>query len=275
MNGQWLGRFDGSEGGGTILVNVDEREKYYEGVAYTHPANTALPSAAAFFRTPNKDAKSEFRTTAVLPIDPATYNVISWEAIKDRFDTGISFSQHADVTASLDAGTLTLHWTTDIGFTGNCVLPRSRAGEPSELCATQSDWNEFKRFVSDLKGKRYLFRGQGKPHRLRTSFHRTGRADILRFRNEDLQVLRKHLSAKTKHFFNFDIPDEFGAFLNLIQHHGYPTPLLDWTFSPFVAVFFAYRRISNEDAAKADLDARVRVFVFEQEQWKTDLRRRY
>jgi hypothetical protein len=65
------------------------------------------------------------------------------------------------------------------------------------------------------------------------------------------------------------VPDEYGALLNLIQHHGYPTPILDWTYSPYVAAFFAYRGISNEEAAKADPAAKVRIHVLDQARWKS------
>jgi hypothetical protein len=83
-------------------------------------------------------------------------------------------------------------------------------------------------------------------------------------------MLHKHLSARTKHFFNLQIPDENGAFFNLVQHHGYPTPLLDWSYSPYVAAFFAYRRITNKQAANADQRTKVRILIFDQAQWTKD-----
>jgi hypothetical protein len=271
MNGQWQGTFTGSAGDGSILINVDDLQTHYRGVAYTHHNAPGLPSTAVFFRTNDKTEKFTFRATELYALDPASWEPCPWEKIQERFPN-VVFSKYMDITGVLDEQGVSVSWVTDLGITGKCLLPRSKACEKSELASTKRNWNEFKAYASELKGKRYLFRGQGKPYRLRTSFHRRGRADVWRFRTEDIPALARHLSARTRHVFDFKDPDQFGAFMNLIQHHGYPTPLLDWTYSPYVAAFFAYREIPNAVAKEAQGDDRVRVFVFDQEQWRADLR---
>src|SRR5947207_8178247 len=50
MNGQWLGRYDGTRRG-PIIVNVDERQSYFQGTATILDDDPAAPTSIAFFRT--------------------------------------------------------------------------------------------------------------------------------------------------------------------------------------------------------------------------------
>ena len=265
MNGQWIGRFAGPTPG-SIVLNVDRLESSYEGLAYLLNDDGNLPATAAFFSVPADGSDFIVKTTCLLALDPLTLQPIPLNDIQTRYG---AFSRYADVKGKIAEDTLTLSWATDIGVKGECVLERSKAGAPSEVVAEEMDWDTYKQMVDGLLGEQQIFRGQNDRFRLRTSYHRRGRAQIGRFVELDMPMLLRKLSARTKHVFNIANPDENGAFLNLLQHHGYPTPLLDWSYSPYVAAFFAYRGISNEHADSADSKRKVRIYLFDQLKWKS------
>jgi hypothetical protein len=187
------------------------------------------------------------------------------------FKPNIVFPNRAEADFRLDNDGLKVSWKTDIDTVGLAEIPKTRAGTPSAYIPLPEvdNWGKFKAYVNSLNHRRYIFRGQRNSLRLRTGFHRTGRADLLRFVAQDIPTLYRHLSQRTTHIFNLTIAEQNGAFFNLAQHHGYPTPLLDWTYSPYVGAFFAYQRVRNSEARTATVDEKVRILMFDQEQWRS------
>lgn len=117
---------------------------------------------------------------------------------------------------------------------------------------TLQSWQEFDDFLSRKHFRKWIFRGQSNAEwHLESSLHRafeeakeihksnSGNAKILnKYEHEAVMIDRFKCHA---HLYLSHLPkeDDLFSWLSLMQHHGAPTRLLDFTFSPFVALFFA------------------------------------
>jgi FRG domain-containing protein len=104
----------------------------------------------------------------------------------------------------------------------------------------EDSWKEeLRRFRSD-----FAFRGMAQAtHSLQTSLKRL---------HGDYAELEGHLLRNLRKYAHRDaVPgDSIWNWLALAQHHGLPTRLLDWTYSPYVAMHFA-----TEDLEQYNSDA--------------------
>jgi len=258
MSGQWEGTFRDADGRAWFtVVNVDsdrpstgrmlmadqERPEIWQHatLGIVVEGSGALRAEVEFSDYPLRfpgDEKEHAETAGILP------GRMLGEIIPDAFRTTLASNGPART---------------------NGVIEALRIDRQVEDVSTPGDllsWQDFRSWIQGLpsgSNSPWIFRGQrNSAWRLASHFHRhpAGRRDVIRFAQEDLPHLQSAIGKATGRGYRFNVREEYESLLSIAQHHGYPTPLLDWTESPHVAAYFA---LPHREAAKTE---HWRIYAF-------------
>jgi len=135
-----------------------------------------------------------------------------------------------------------------------------QAETPYEVRCLKS-WAEFLEVITDSPYSDWAFRGHRNQHwpllSALSRYLRNFRIDPTAWAAQEERILRI-FKRKAHHFLSAGpLPDDDFEWLALMQHHGAPTRLLDFTWSPYVAAFFALQRATGDAAVWAFNPARI------------------
>lgn len=147
-----------------------------------------------------------------------------------------------------------------------------------------SDWKTFEEKVHELRAEYggrssspLLFRGQANSiWPLTTTLERNGQTKMLF--SEFYQLITASIGPAVETFTGISVPEydpEYARALSdpelllpgpsqfptqhlyrymvYLRHHGFPSPLMDWSYSPYVAVFFAFRDSALKEPEKRSI----------------------
>ena len=114
-------------------------------------------------------------------------------------------------------------------------------------------WREFTEGVTSLPG-RWIYRGGLEHWTHETSLERACNAwkvPLRSARTVECRLVREFQRHPEVREYLLDADDYLG-WLALMQHHGAPTRLLDWSYSPFVAAYFAFEALLSDRSKPAN-----------------------
>lgn len=136
-------------------------------------------------------------------------------------------------------------------------------------------WEGYKTWLGQhclTRGIEFIYRGQSNDQwTLTSSWHRATRDPNLATYWQILPAVHDYVHTFTRQRWNLQDYNEVTSFLGFLQHHGFPTPLLDWTRSPYIAAFFAFEGVDDR-APEAD---NVVLFTFDFNSYRRDWSQEY
>lgn len=132
-------------------------------------------------------------------------------------------------------------------------------------------WNDFRKIIaSDLfesNGNEWVFRGQKRYNwGLEPTLERicTPNSISREFAQKQLDLFRKTIRGRINDhslLTESNTDDNDDELWSVGQHHGLATPLLDWTSSPYVALFFAFLKKDEEENLYRSIFVLNKTFV--------------
>jgi hypothetical protein len=136
--------------------------------------------------------------------------------------------------------------------------------------AMKVTWSRYKEIASqhlEADGV-FIYRGQRLTSwGLKSTVHRTALVrtipDLKGYVDHMLPLVHDALESWLGRSWNLQDTYGLAEFLAFLQHSGFPTPLLDWTSSPYIAAYFAFEGVNHFDPQSED----VAVFAFDKNSW--------
>ncbi len=264
MIGQWIADIDGDIPA-SIRIDLEDRGQDYFGHAYLFYPGADLPGLLFPIHLP-KDAplKAEISTVYLYSnggIMSAEDRASAEARLTETY--GVPPPAALAVEFSMSGENLQIDWVGDHDRTGSINLTKSDTSGASGLNSRVDlpTWGAFREWAVSQRPRQYIFRGQCSPYKLVSAFHRTWRNDLHTWIADDTSRLFGAVAEKLNYPLQIGNMQHNAAIWSILQHHGYPTPMLDWSFSPFVAAYFAFQNAHPSDGHSP------RIFIFDQVGW--------